>query len=153
WAIGQTDRFKAATAGAAITDWGSVHRRSYLHTWDRKHYGDSDPYDAAGNHARFNPFANVQAVSTPTLFLHGELDWDVPVEQAYFMYRALRDLGVETQLVVYPREPHGFSEYANRLDMLTRIRDWFVERLITQPATAAVAVAAAAPPPEAGRAR
>ena len=47
WAIGQTDRFKAAMAGAAITDWPSFHGRSYLHTWDRKHYGDSDPYDPA----------------------------------------------------------------------------------------------------------
>ena len=86
WAVGQTTRFKAAMAGASITDWRSFHGRSYLHTWDRKHYGDSDPYDPASNHARFNPFANVQAVTTPTLFLHGELDWDVPVEQAYFMY-------------------------------------------------------------------
>jgi dipeptidyl aminopeptidase/acylaminoacyl peptidase len=141
WAIGQTDRFKAAMAGASITDWRSFHGRSYLHTWDRKHYGDSDPYDPASNHARFNPFAHVQAVSTPTLFLHGELDWDVPVEQAYFMHRALKDLGVETRLVVYPREPHGFTEYAHKLDMLTRIRDWMVDHLITRPAAAAAAAA------------
>jgi dipeptidyl aminopeptidase/acylaminoacyl peptidase len=146
WAVGQTTRFKAAMAGAAITDWPSFHGRSYLHTWDRKHYGNSDPYDAASNHARFNPFAYVRAVSTPTLFLHGELDWDVPVEQAYFMYRALRDNGVETQLVVYPREPHGFSEYAHRLDMLERIRDWMLEYLVTRPAAAAAARPASGTP-------
>ena len=134
WAIGQTDRFKAAMAGAAITDWPSFHGRSYLHSWDRKHYGDSDPYDPASNHARFNPLAHVKAIRTPTLILHGELDWDVPVEQAYFLYRALRDLGVETQLVVYPREPHGFSEYAHRLDLFTRLRDWMVGHLGAAPA-------------------
>ena len=66
---------------------------------------------------------------TPTLILHGELDWDVPVEQAYFLHRALKDLDVETQLVVYPREPHGFSEYAHRLDQFTRLRDWMVSHL------------------------
>lgn len=129
WAIGQTDRFKGAVAGAAVTDWPSFHGRSYLHTWDRKHYGDSDPYDPTSAHARFNPFAHVKAIRTPTLIQHGELDLDVPVEQAYFLHRALRDLGVETQLVVYPREPHGFSEYAHRLDQYTRFRDWMISHL------------------------
>jgi dipeptidyl aminopeptidase/acylaminoacyl peptidase len=134
WAIGQTDRFKAAMAGAAISDWPSFHGRSYLHTWDRKHYGDSDPYDPTSAHYRFNPMASIRKVRTPTLILHGELDWDVPVEQAYFLYRALKDLGIETQLVVYPREPHGFSEYAHRLDQFTRLRDWMVEHLGPKPA-------------------
>ena len=129
WAIGQTDRFKAAMAGAAVTDWPSFHGRSYLHTWDRKHFGGSDPYDPAGKHAHFNPMAYVKAVRTPTLILHGELDGDVPVEQAYFLHRALTDLGVETQLVVYPREPHGFSEYAHRLDLFMRLRDWMTSHL------------------------
>ena len=129
WAIGQTDRFSAAMAGAAVTDWPSFHGRSYLHTWDRKHYGDSDPYDPTSAHARFNPFAHVKAIHTPTLILHGELDLDVPVEQAYFLHRALMDFGVETQLVVYPREPHGFTEYAHRLDQFTRLRDWMVSHL------------------------
>jgi dipeptidyl aminopeptidase/acylaminoacyl peptidase len=146
WAIGQTNRFKAAMAGAAITDWPSFHGRSYLHTWDRKHYGDSDPYDASSKHAEFNPFASVRKVTTPTLFLHGELDWDVPVEQAYFMYRALKDLGVETQLVVYPREPHGFSEYAHRLDQFTRLRDWMTGHLQTPAAMTTTAPTAAAAP-------
>ena len=129
WAIGQTNRFKAAMAGAAITDWPSFHGRTYLHTWDRKHFGGSDPYDPAGKHAHFNPMAYVKAVRTPTLILHGELDGDVPVEQAYFLHRALTDLGVETQLVVYPREPHGFSEYAHRLDLFMRLRDWMTSHL------------------------
>ena len=129
WAIGQTQRFKAAMAGASIVDWRSFHGRSYLHTWDRLHYGGSDPYDPASHHTRFSPLTHIRNATTPTLILHGEQDWDVPVEQAYILHRALRDLGVEAQLVVYPREPHGLTEYAHRLDMLTRLRDWFVDRL------------------------
>ncbi len=129
WAIGQTDRFKAAMAGASIADWRSFHGRSYLHTWDRGHYGDSDPYDPTSAHTRFSPLTFADRMRTPTLILHGEQDWDVPVEQGYMLHRALKDHGVETQLVVYPREPHGPSEYAHRLDIWTRLRDWMVERL------------------------
>ena len=130
WAIGQTDRFAAAVAGAAVTDWRSFHGRSYLHTWDTGHYGGADPYDPDGPHVRFNPMAFAKRMRTPTLILHGEQDWDVPVEQGYILHRALKDQGVETQLVVYPREPHGPSEYAHRLDVLARMRAWFVDRLI-----------------------
>ena len=129
WLIGRTRRFKAAMAGAAVVDWHSFHGRSYLHTWDRLHYGGSNPYDPTSAHVRFNPLANVGAATTPTLILHGELDWDVPVEQGYILHRALKDHGVETQLVVYPREPHGATEYQHRLDILVRLRDWFVNRL------------------------
>ena len=116
-------------AGAAIIDWRSFHARSYLHAWDRLHYGGSDPYDPTSHHTRFSPLTNIKNVRTPTLVLHGELDWDAPVEQGYTLHRALKDLGVETQLVVYPREPHGLSEYEHRRDLLTRLRDWMVDHL------------------------
>ena len=133
WVIGQTNRFRAAMAGAAIVDWHSFHGRSYLHTWDRLHYGGSDPYDPESNHSRFNPLPHLGKVTTPTLILHGELDWDVPVEQGYILHRALKDHGVETRLVVYPREPHGPSEYEHRLDILVRLRAWMVDHLAADP--------------------
>jgi dipeptidyl aminopeptidase/acylaminoacyl peptidase len=129
WAIGRTDRFKAAMAGAAVTEWHAFHGRTQIHTWDRLHYGGADPYDQGGVHDRFNPFANVRAIRTPTLILHGEEDRDVPVEQAYLLHRALKELGVETSLVVYPREPHGFTEYAHKQDLFTRIRNWMIRHL------------------------
>ncbi len=130
WAIGQTTRFKAAMAGAAIVDWRSFHARSYLHLWDRFHYGGSDPYDPTSFHTTFSPITNIKNATTPTLILHGELDWDAPVEQGYTLHRALKDLGVETRLVVYPREPHGISELTHRIDLLTRLRDWMVDHLV-----------------------
>ena len=71
----------------------------------------------------------MKRVKTPTLILHGEEDWDVPVEQSYIFYRALKDLGVETELVVYPREPHGFDERNHKLDQARRTTDWFAKRL------------------------
>lgn len=129
WAVTQTGRFKAAVMGAGIADWRSFHGRSYLHSWDRIHYGDSDPYDPEHAHARFSPINYVKNVRTPTLILHGEQDWDVPVEQSYQFHRALKDLGVETELVVYPREPHGVEEQAHLVDIARRVRRWFEERL------------------------
>ena len=130
WAVTQTDRFKAAVMGAGIADWRSFHGRSYLHAWDAIHYDDSDPYDPESPHARFSPINFIKNVQTPTLILHGEQDWDVPVEQGYQFHRALKDLGVETQLVVYPREPHGVEEYEHQLDIARRVRRWFEERLL-----------------------
>ncbi len=129
WAVTQTDRFKAAIMGAGISDWRSFHGRSYLHSWDVIHYGGSDPYDPESPHARFSPINYVANVKTPTLILHGEEDWDVPVEQSYQFYRALKDLGVETELVVYPREPHGPVEYEHVIDIGNRLVDWFKAKL------------------------
>lgn len=129
WAVTQTDRFKAAVMGAGITDWRSFHGRSYLHSWDVIHYGGSDPYDPESQHARFSPINYIQNVKTPTLILHGEEDWDVPVEQAYQFHRALKDLGVETELVVYPREPHGPVEYEHVIDIGNRLVGWFKAKL------------------------
>jgi len=53
----------------------------------------------------------------------------VPVEQAYILHRALKDLGVETRLVVYPRASHMPSELAHRLDLLARVCDWMAGHL------------------------
>jgi dipeptidyl aminopeptidase/acylaminoacyl peptidase len=129
WAITQTDRFKAAVAGAGISDWRSFHGKSYLQTWDSIHYGDADPYDSKGPHSRFSAINYIRKVRTPTLILHGEQDGDVPVEQSYQFFRALRELGVETSLVVFPRERHGPTEYNHVLDINRRAADWLVERL------------------------
>jgi dipeptidyl aminopeptidase/acylaminoacyl peptidase len=64
-------------------------------------------------------------VRTPTLIVHGQNDRDVPVEQAYQLYRALKDLGVETRCVTFPREGHGFNEQSHVLDLNRRILEWY----------------------------
>ena len=130
WAITQTNRFKAAVMGAGIADWRAFHGRSYLHVWDAIHYDDSDPYDIKSAHARFSPINFIKNAKTPTLVLHGEDDWDVPVEQGYQFFRALKDHGIDTRLVVYPREPHGVEEYEHQLDIARRVCQWFEKRLL-----------------------
>jgi len=129
WAVTQTDRFKAALMRAGISDWRSFHGKTSIPSWDSIFYGDADPWDPDGIFKDFSPITHVKKVKTPTLIIHGEIDRDVPVEQAYLFHRALTELGVETELVVYPREPHGFSERAHILDATRRTVAWFYERL------------------------
>ena len=59
------------------------------------------------------------------LIVHGEGDTNVPVGQAIYFHRALRWFGVEHELVIYPREGHGFAERNHQLDVLWRTRAWF----------------------------
>ena len=71
-----------------------------------------------------SPLRTVERVTTPTLFLHGEQDNDVPITQAEEMYEALRRRGVESMLIRYPREGHGFREPKHQLDSSLRELEW-----------------------------
>lgn len=124
WAITQTNRFKAAVAGAAITNWVSFHGTSYLNRWDELHYA-ANPYERDSKHQQFSAINFIANATTPTLILHGEIDGDVPVSQGYELFRALKEKGIETEMVVYPREPHGPGETPHVRDLVTRVCDWF----------------------------
>lgn len=63
------------------------------------------------------------------MILHGEKDGDVPVAQGYELFRALKDQGIETELVIYPRELHGPGETPHVKDLVTRVCEWFAARL------------------------
>ncbi len=123
WAVTQTDRFKAAIAGASITNWVSFHGTSDIPAFDEVFYR-ANPYDVDGPYITFSPIFEVDRVTTPTLFLHGERDLICPIGQAKEMFRALRDRGVATECVIYPREGHPIRERAHRLDMLQRGVEW-----------------------------
>ncbi len=128
WCITQTNRFKAAVAGAAVTNWLSFHGTSYLCRWDELHYNAS-PYARDGVYDKFSPMNFIENAKTPTLILHGEKDGDVPVTQGYELYRALKERGVETELVIYPREPHGPGETAHVKDLIARVCEWYEKYL------------------------
>lgn len=123
WAVTQTKVFAAAAALFGVSDWVSFHGTSNLSDWDEIHYSES-PYNFE-RYDRFSPIRAVRDAATPTLLLHGEKDPYVPVGQSYEFYRALSDLGVETRLIVYPREGHGFREEAHFVDAYTRVLNWF----------------------------
>ena len=128
WATTQTARFAAAIVGAAIINWRSFHGTASIGTWDAISYRAS-PFQIGNVYDSFAPIAHVANVSTPTLILHGSDDTIVPVTQGYEWFRALKDRGVPVELVVYPREPHGFMEHPHVLDRSRRYIDWFVQYL------------------------
>jgi dipeptidyl aminopeptidase/acylaminoacyl peptidase len=128
WGVTQTTRFKAAVAGASITNWISFHGVSTIPGFDAAFY-PGDPFNWDGPYAQFSPMLHVRNVTTPTLFLHGEQDPICPLGQAHEMWRALKELGVETQLVVYPREGHGMREREHARDVLERAVAWITERV------------------------
>jgi dipeptidyl aminopeptidase/acylaminoacyl peptidase len=128
WAITQSNRFKAAVAGAAITNWLSFHGTSYLCRWDEIHY-NANPYAHGGVYEKFSPMNFIENANTPTLILHGEKDGDVPVSQGHELFRALKERGIETELVIYPREPHGIGETTHVKDLITRVCEWYERHL------------------------
>lgn len=132
WAVGQDPpgglRFKAAVAGAGIANWQSFHGGSILHAWDSA-FHRADPFDPAGPYIARAPLTYLDRIATPTLILHGDADRDVPPGQSWEFFRALRDRGVETQLVLYPGSPHGPRKPRHVRDILARSLAWFVDRL------------------------
>lgn len=123
WAATQTDRFAAAMPMAVVTDWVSFHSTTNIGQFDRL-YLQADPYDARGRYTERSPVYHARSCKTPTLILHGEDDLCTPLSQAVEYYNALVEAGCETELVVYPREGHGWTERGHQIDAWNRIRDW-----------------------------
>ena len=126
WAIGQTDRFKAALMLAGISDWGLLVATGEGGTLDAALSG-SCGWEGAGPHPhdQVSPISFASKIRTPVLIVNGEDDTNVPVSQAIYFHRALSWYGAEHELVIYPREGHGLVERNHQLDLLRRTRAWF----------------------------
>jgi dipeptidyl aminopeptidase/acylaminoacyl peptidase len=128
YAITRTTRFKAAVAQAGHSDFFSLYGTSYLRDGLRMTSGES-PYFNRRWYDEHSPISLIKDCRTPTLVLHGEFDRGVPVGQAYEFYTGLKDAGVETELVIYPRERHSIQEYSHRVDVQKRMLAWFDKHL------------------------
>ena len=124
WVITQTTRFKAAVAAASLSDMVSFYGTS-LYTDLVEAEFNGMPWDNWPLLWQWSPLAHVASVRTPTLFLHGESDHDVPITQAEEMYVALRKLGIPATIARYPGEGHGFQRPAHQLDSMLRTQAWF----------------------------
>lgn len=121
--ITQTTRFKAAISGAGsalfISDYGhDQYQKDYEielgHPWENK---------AAWE--KISPFYKVANITTPALFMGGEIDWNVPILGGEQLYQALKRLGRTTELVVYPGEYHEFKTPSHIKDRLERYLAWY----------------------------
>jgi len=124
FAVTQTQRFKAAVAGAGISDWQSYYGENSIGQWMIPYFGAS-VYDDPAVYAKSSAISFIKQAQTPTLVLVGDRDGECPAPQSYEFWHALRDRHVPTQLVVYPNEGHGFVDPAHRLDVMERAAEWF----------------------------
>ena len=124
WAVTQTNRFKAAMAGAGLSNWQSYYGENLIDQWMIPFFGKS-VYDDPEVYAKSSPINFIKHAKTPTLILVGDSDGEVPAPQSYEFWHALKTLGVETQFVVYEHEGHMFSNPKHRRDVVERTLAWF----------------------------
>jgi dipeptidyl aminopeptidase/acylaminoacyl peptidase len=127
WAITQTNVFKAAVSGAGMANLISEFGTEDHPAGDEWFYGV--PWEKPEGFLNSSPFVYLKNAKTPTLVLQGDADTIDPLGQSQELYRGLKRYGVETELVVYPREPHGFHEEKHLVDRLNRILAWYEKYL------------------------
>jgi dipeptidyl aminopeptidase/acylaminoacyl peptidase len=130
WAITQTDRFKAAIAGAPVFDQQAEFETEEGPEGDEWYFGT--PWEHPDIYARNSPATYIGNARTPTLIFDGEEDTANPVGQSKGLYRALKHLGVETEMVLYPGEGHSPRNGSYNIDMFERILNWY-DRLLKSP--------------------
>jgi dipeptidyl aminopeptidase/acylaminoacyl peptidase len=128
FAVTQTTRFRAAVAGAGISNWKSYYGENSIDTWMIPYFGAS-VYDDPAVYAKMSAIDFIKQVKTPTLVVVGDRDGECPAPQSYEFYHALKTLGVKTEMVVYPNEGHAFHTPAHQKDVLLRMIAWFNENL------------------------
>jgi dipeptidyl aminopeptidase/acylaminoacyl peptidase len=135
WAITQTDRFKAAVSGAGMFDLAAEYGTENGPESDEWYF--TTPWEHPEGFYKSSPVTYIKNAKTPTLILQGENDPVDPIGQSTALYRALKRYNVETELVVYPREPHGPREEKHMIDILTRMAGWFDTHLAAAPPASA----------------
>jgi len=120
-----TDRFKASMVAAGLTNMISFtgttdipYEMSVVH-WNQWWFDNPEL------HWERSPISHINMADTPTLIIHGLKDDRVHPEQSMELWQALRIKGVDTELVLYPREPHGLIERAHKLDYMDRLVGWY----------------------------
>ncbi|MDQ3654218.1 MAG: S9 family peptidase, partial [Chloroflexota bacterium] len=132
WAIGQTDRFKAAVCGAPVFDFESFYGTSDIgHDFGEEQWGGT-PRERMAWMIERSPATHAHKATTPTLIVHGEADERCPIGQGEQMFVALKKAGVDVEFVRYPGGSHLMlrgGPVAHRIDYYTRVIAWFRKHL------------------------
>ncbi len=122
--ITKTKRFKAASAGAPVTNLMSFNGTADIPAFVPDYFGGEFWNDPAA-YAKHSAMFNIKNAATPTLIQHGEADVRVPISQGYELYNALKAQGVPTRMIVLPRQPHGPNEPKMQIAAMQSNLDWF----------------------------
>jgi dipeptidyl aminopeptidase/acylaminoacyl peptidase len=127
-----SDRFKAISVGAGISDWMTYYVNTDIHPFTRQ-YLKATPWDDPKIYADTSPMTYIKQARTPTLIQHGNEDTRVPIPNAYQLYQGLRDQNVPVQLSIFKGFGHGINKpKANRAAMQQNL-EWFTRYLWNQP--------------------
>jgi dipeptidyl aminopeptidase/acylaminoacyl peptidase len=121
--ITSTDRFAGAISGASVGLFTSTYGHDPYQLWFDTELGR--PWENRDLWDSVSPFMDVENITTPTLFIGGEKDWNQPIIHSEQMYQAMKQLGRETLLVVYPDAHHGIRRPSYQKDLLERFLAWF----------------------------
>ena len=135
YTIATDGRFKAATSGAGSSNQISMYGTDqYITQYDNE---IGPPWKSEALWVKLSyPFFHADRIRTPTLFMGGEKDFNVPLLGSEQMYQALRSLGVDTALVIYPGQFHGITTPSYKKDRLERYLAWYGKYLTPKPTTA-----------------
>ena len=128
WIITQTHRFKAASAGAPVTNLMSFNGTADIPAFVPDYFG-GQAWEIPDVYAKHSAMFNIKGVTTPTLIEQGDADVRVPISQGYELYNALKQQGVPTRMLVLPRQPHGPTEPRMQLAAMQANLDWFEKYL------------------------
>jgi dipeptidyl aminopeptidase/acylaminoacyl peptidase len=134
WMVTHTDRFAAASSGAGASNWISMYGQSDVRIY-RTPWFLGTPWQKDAPLKTFlehSPITRVSQASTPTLILVGENDLRVPMPQSVEMFRGLRANGVETELIIFPDQPHGLRSLKHQLHKVNSELAWFERHLFNR---------------------
>ena len=123
-----SDRFRAISVGAGISNWMTYYVNTDIHGFTRE-YLKATPWDDPEIYAKTSPMTYIQQATTPTLIQHGEFDARVPTPNAYELYQGLQDVGVETELIIYKGFGHGITKPRERLAAMLHNWAWFARHI------------------------
>ena len=123
-----SDRFRAISVGAGISNWMTYYVNTDIHSFTRE-YLEATPWDDPEIYAKTSPMTYIRQASTPTLIQHGEFDARVPTPNAYELYQGLQDVGVETRLIIYKGFGHGITRPRERLAAMWHNWEWFARHI------------------------
>ncbi|NIP82607.1 MAG: prolyl oligopeptidase family serine peptidase, partial [Gemmatimonadetes bacterium] len=132
WTITQTDRFKAASLGAMVSDWPSEFGVGFNYDVSLWYLG-GDPWTNRAMWLDRSAYSHVDDVETPTILFHGEKDTTDTPGQSMNFHAALRHFGVPTRFILFPREPHGIREPRHHRTRLVEELRWFATHVRGDP--------------------
>jgi dipeptidyl aminopeptidase/acylaminoacyl peptidase/tetratricopeptide (TPR) repeat protein len=119
-----SDRFKAVSVGAGISDWVTYYVNTDIHPFTRSYLG-ATPWDDEEIYKKTSPMTYINNAKTPTLIQHGEFDQRVPIPNAFKLYQGLQDKGVPVKFVIYKGFGHGITKPKENLACLKHNWEWF----------------------------